>query len=282
MSDEKTVIEFGRKELDPAAEAIYREKIAASRAGLTDSLKGQTPVGHVPRPHMPILTPQSGNIAELPSGLNPDGGVSPRPPGSPIIRQETAQQLQAMQAAQTDNVDKKIQEEIKKQEADDALYEAFDTGSRNEAERILNNKKRRKEIEARCTEMSIDDLILKGEVTQTVPILPGKFVAVFRSALPEESLFIKKIIAEEAAVSDEHTLERYGLLQLCCSLVQVNGVKFPDHIDAQGLPDRKMFDEKMKKVMRLSGYIINDLMVNLRWFDIRVRKLMNPEALGNG
>lgn len=287
MSDTpKGTIEFGkRNELDPAQAAEYTRKIAAAKEGV-NALKGTTPVGHIPRPAMPVLTQQTGQMAELPSGLNDTGGVSPRPPGSPSIRPETQAQLAEFAEAQRKEAEKKVEAEVQKElvkaDEDESVYDEFDLGKRNEADLVLANTKRRKDIESRCSVMSIDDLILKGEVHQTITIIPDKFEIEFRSPLPEESLFIKKIVAEGKAISDQHTLEYYGMLQLCCALVRVNGVRFPMHLDTNGMPDRAMFDSKYKKMMALSGYIINDLMVNLRWFDIRVRRLMNPEALGNG
>lgn len=282
MSDsDPKVIEFGRPELDPSKAIEYKRKIANARNS-SDSIKGpHTPLGHVERPPMPLLAQPGSNIAALPSGLTPDGGVAPRPPGSPSIRPETAQQVAAFQEAQK-NTEKKVEEEGKKAvENDDTLYDLFDSGVKNEADLILNNKKRRKEIEARCSEMSIEDLIMKGEVRQTIPIIPDKFVIVLRSNLPEENLFIKRIIAREPSVSDQHTLERYGLLQLCIGLVSINGQVFPSHMDEKG-PNEDLFNKKYEMMMKLSGYIIADLGVQIKWFDIRVRKLMNPELLGNG
>lgn len=279
---EPETIEFGRRELDPVTEENYKKKIARAQDKMS-AVKGHTPIGHVARPPMPMLANRTGNIAELPSGLTQDGGVSPRPPGSPSIRPETADQVKAFQEAQKEDSSKKVEEETRKEiEASvDDIVEAFDTGPRNEAELILVNRKRRKEIESRLQEMEIEDLILKGEVQQSIPIIPGKFTIVLRSTLPEESLFVKRMIAKETVVSDHHTLEKYGLLQLCCALVAVNGRKFPSHMDDKG-SNEELFIQKFNQMMKLSGYVITDMMVQLRWFDIRVRRLMNPELLGNG
>ena len=46
--------------------------------------------------------------------------------------------------------------------------------------------------------------------------------------------------------------------------------------------DESLFEKKYARMMKLSGYVINDLVVNLRWFDIRVRRLLNAEKLSNG
>lgn len=275
-------ITFGRKELDPSDEAAYREKIAKAKQGGLSALKGSTPLGHVERPQMPSLAPAT---VSTPSGLTEEGGVAPRPPGSPVIRPETQQQLLAMQEAQ-----KKLAEEEqskkpeeKKDEATEDLLEMFDFAGQNEAERILNNKKRRREIEGRCSEMSFEDLIMRDEVQQIVPIRDdGKFTVIFRSLTPEESLFIKQYMAKEQSPNEGYMLEKYSLCQLCCSLISINGKAFVDHRDSDGSPDEVLFKKKLNQLMKKSGYIIADLGVNYMWFDLRVRKLIAPEKLGNG
>ena len=278
MEETKT-IEFGKKEIDPTKEEAYRRKIAEAKGGV-NLLKGHTPLGHTERPVMPILTNQ--NRPPEPSGMTADGGIAPRPPGSPAIRSETLAQLKSFSEAtvKTAEEEKKIEEQAKKELEEE--YEEYDLGPRNEAQLVLANQKRRKEIEARCDPMPIEDLILKGEVRQVIPIVPDRFVVELRSTFPEESLFVKRKIAEDKAVSDQHTLERYGLLQLCCALVRINGERFPNHLDDNQSPDEVLFNKKYARMMKLSGYVINDLMVNLGWFDIRVRKLFNTEAMGNG
>ena len=149
---------------------------------------------------------------------------------------------------------------------------------------VLNNKKRRKEIEGRCEPMKFDDLLIRGEVRQTVPILPGKFEVRFRSMLPEENLLLKEIISKDDNINDSHTMEKFNLLQLACAIVSVNGDEltpvWPQY-DKEGRPDEAILTQRFKKVQKMSGYIVQDLAINYFWFDIRVRKLINPEALGN-
>lgn len=279
------VIEFGRKELDPAKEEEYRKKIAEAKSGI-NALKASTPLGHVEKPRIPIIENQ--RKSQEPSGLSNEGGVVPRPPGSPAITEATARKIKELEAALANgsaSVETSAEEDKKIEEAKKDLEDEIDEndlGPRNEAELILANQKRRKEIESRCEDMNVEDLILKGEVRQVIPIIADKFIVTLRSTLPDESLFIKRKIAEGKAVSDQHTLERYALLNLCCSLVQINGESFPNHLDNNGTPDEVLFEKKYSRMMKLSGYVINDLVVNLRWFDIRVRRLLSAEKLSNG
>lgn len=275
-------ITFG-KEMDPDKEAAYLKQIAEAKASNPLSkIKGSTPVGHVERPQMPVLG-RAPTIDDLP-GMTPEGGVSPRPAGSPVLSSSTQAQFAAMGEAQKAEESKRVEEEAKKAVEDkkEDLFDMFEFGNQSEAERVLNNKKRRKEIEERCEPMALEDLLMKDEVRQVVSIVPGKFTVIYRSLTPEESLFIKQTLAKEKAESDAYALERYSLCQLACSVVAINGKEFTDHRDRDGSPDDALFKIKLKQLMKKSGYIIADLGINYMWFDIRVRKLLTSDSLGNG
>lgn len=282
--EEIKTITFGKKEIDPEQEELYKKKIADAKKGGIGALKGSTPIGHVERPAMPDLTPKG--TQEGPTGLTSEGGVAPRPPGSPVLSPSTQAQFEQMQRAQQQQAaaaPKLDEEEIKQAAAaKDDILEMFDFSGAGEAERILNNKKRRKEIESRCEPMNFEDLILKDEVRQTVPIIPGKFEPQFRTLSPEESLFIKQYLAKDTNQSDAYSAEKFSLCQITCSLVALNGTLLPDHRKTDGSPDEELFKIKLKRMMKKSGYIIADLSINYYWFDIRVRRLIAPDALGNG
>lgn len=277
----KTIV-LGAKELDPDEAKKYSDMVAeAKKTGKVSSLKGSTPLGHVPRQtNTPLLTRQAQGSA---SPISDEGGVQPRPPGSPAIRPETAQQLQEMakaQEKQAATAEDGLKKDIEKEKDD--LFDMFDFGGKTEADRVLNNKVRRKEIEARCEPMKIEDLIMKDEVQQDVPIQPGKFIVRFRSATPQENLFVKKLMANETVESDQYMLEKYGIMQLCLALVSINGVSVPSHLDENGTPQEKLFEKKLNMLLKKSAYVIADLGINFFWFDIRVRKLLNPDDLKNG
>lgn len=294
MSDEKVgVINLGAKELSPEDEASYREKIKAAKAGAPlSSFKGSTPVGGEPKVAIPVLTNPRRESVEAP----PAQGVTPRPPGSPAIRPETKEQLDAAikagkeQEAQTE--EQKALDE--KKLADDArlaqLFGSFDFNDQAaNVERILDNKKRREAIEertAKSSPMAFEDLLLNDEVRQTVSIIPNKFEPTFRSITPVESLYIKQRMSKEIVQTDQYLGEKYNLLLLCCSLIDINGAPFPDHRkhkhDGTFDIDDSLFDDKLGALMKKSGYIIADLGINYFWFDIRVRRLLNPDDLKNG
>jgi hypothetical protein len=269
---EKPVV-FGGKEISPEEEGAYREKIRKAQ-GKTDSVKGSDPVGVLPRPSMPTREVDRDD----------GGGVKPRPKGSPVITPETTAMLEeAVAAGMKQEAAKEGEKSAEEKKAEDEdLFQMFDFGGRNEAERVLNNKKRRTEIEARCSPMSLDDLILKDEVQQLVPIVPGKFEVLYRSMTPDESLFIKRYVAKDSGQNDQYILERFSLCQLTCAVLAINGRPLPDHRNTEGNVDEKPFEAKLKAVMKKSAYVLADIGINYSWFDIRVRKLLNATDLGNG
>jgi hypothetical protein len=278
MAEEPKAITFGR-DIDPNEEAEYRKKIEAARkTGGVDGLKAKDPVGVLPRPSMPAPR----QVPEGPSSRTEAGGVQPRPKGSPLLSSETAEQIKGLaEASARQAMSEPKVEEPKKEEED--LLEMFDFQERNEAERILNNKKRRKEIESRLEPMKLEDLLMKDEVQQNVPVVPDKFEILFRSITPEENLYIKRYVAKnDTGQSDQYILEKFGMCQLVCSVLALNGRPLPDHRAQDGSIDDAAFDKKLKILLRKSGYIIADLGINYGWFDIRVRKLLSPDALGNG
>lgn len=93
---------------------------------------------------------------------------------------------------------------------------------------------------------------------------------------------MKQFLAKEQSPNDAYSVEKFSLCQLACSLVSLNGQSFPDHRKPDGTPDEDLFKIKLKKLMKKSGYIIADMAINYYWFDIRVRRLIAPEKLGNG
>jgi hypothetical protein len=283
------VITLGSKQLSPEQEADYRAKIQNAKKGGINAHKGNTPVGHVEKPTMPLLRP-TGAAGEpaFSTDIGSAPGVKPRPPGSPVLRPGTISQLEGLQEAQkkaaetqssTDEAAMKEELESTKQEE---LLEAFDFSGQTEAERILENKKRRKEIEDRLEPMKLEDLIMRDEVRQKIPIIPDKYEILFRSVTPQESLFVKQYLYKEQMPNDSYALEKYSICMLVCALLSINGKSFPDHRKTDGAPDEKLFEIKMKDLMRKSAYIVADLGVQYRWFDMRVRRLMNPDSLGNG
>ena len=93
---------------------------------------------------------------------------------------------------------------------------------------------------------------------------------------------MKRLLSDEKVDSNEYILEKYGIYQLTLALVSINGVDLPSHLDADGQPKDDLFNKKLKIILKKSGYVIADLGVNFFWFDLRVRRLLNPDDLKNG
>jgi hypothetical protein len=286
MNDGKAAIVFGEEKLTPDQEAEYRKKIENARNRGVNALKGNDPV-RGEKTSMPDFKrlQASRDQKHAVSGLSDDGGVQPRPAGSPVLSPQTEQQLKEMAEAQKNELrppeEPKNEKEEKKEENPFDLLD-FDELRASEAEKLLNNKKRREEIESRCAPMSFEDLLYKNEVHQRVPIIPGKFEPTFRSITPEESLFVKRYIAREQNISDQYLLEKYNLCLLTCSLFAINDNALPDHRNQAGEPDEKLFEAKLKVILKKSGYIVADMGINYVWFDLRVRKLITADGLKNG
>lgn len=287
--EEKEVIELGRKEIDPEQEAAYRNRVRSAKGvGRTDSLKGSEPVGSVPRPTgLPIFqeTRKAGYadpLDEMGQRAGVQQGVQPRERGASVLRPETARQLEEATKAAQNAPPEEVKEETKKEEEEVEPFDSFDFNSRSEAEKVLDNKKRRKVIESRCKPMNFSDLLEKDEVRQVVPIIPGSFEPEFRSMTPGESLFVKQYMAKEENRTDLYLAEKYGLCQLACGLVGLNGHNYTTHLKSDGDVDKEVFEKKLRQLMKKSGYIVADLGLNYHWFDIRVRKLIVVDEVGNG
>jgi hypothetical protein len=150
---------------------------------------------------------------------------------------------------------------------------------------IINNEDQRKIIEARCTPMTIDDILTKGYVTQRVPIIPNKFEPAFTSLTGEDDLALKRLVMKESQgieVSERYLLDKFSLMTLAAGLFSVNSNPMPDFRDDKGHFNEDMFWEKFNRVIRFPFHMLASIGVNYFWFDIRVRKLFVAEQLGNG
>lgn len=281
MPNDNAPIVLGGK-ADPEEEAKYKAKIDAAKKSGVNALKGSTPLGHIERPSIPLLSKQG--ISSSQSDGLVDGGVKARPPGSPILSPATEQQLQDAAKAMKVPTENPPEEKdaLSEDQEKDALFSMFDFDGRSEAERILNNKKRRKEIEDRCEPMSFEDLLMKDEVQQQVPIIPDKFIVTFRSLLPAESLFVKQFMSAESQKSESYYMEKMAICNLALGTVAINGKTIgAPHMNDDEV-NEVVFKAKLKSLTKKSGYIIADLALNYAWFDLRVRRLLNPDKLGNG
>jgi hypothetical protein len=139
----------------------------------------------------------------------------------------------------------------------------------------LNNPERRKRIEEKLEPMDLMDIILEGEIRQTIPVREGLSVEL-RSVGGDEDLEVKRLMATESG-SDRYLMDKFTLMSLCLGIVQINGKPLPTHLKNQEF-DEEMFLNKFKKLTRFPLQFLADLGVQYMWFDDRVRDLLVGET----
>jgi hypothetical protein len=150
---------------------------------------------------------------------------------------------------------------------------------------MLNNDKQKEIIEKRLKPLDIVDIIVKGRVTQTVPIVPGKFEVEFQSYAGEEDLILKRWVMAEAKTldaPDQYFMDKHTLMTLTVAIRSVNKRPIFDCYKEDGNLDEDKFWVKYKMITRLDYHMLSSLYINWSWFDTRVRKLYVAEELGNG
>lgn len=146
----------------------------------------------------------------------------------------------------------------------------------------LANVARRKKIEAKLNGIRIDDLFLSGEIRQAVSIIPGKLEIVFRTLSGEEDLYAKRRMGEVRNEVSRYVEDRFVLMVLAMHIHSYNGEVLPSIFDDAGHLDSAGFDKRFQRVSRLPQILIEDIWINYRWFEDRVRRALEPEALKVG
>lgn len=184
------------------------------------------------------------------------------------------------------SVAKKVQEELDEAERslptpagqlDFAEVSSLRTG--------LMSQKRRDDIEKRLKPLDIGDMVMKRELTQTVPIIPDKLEVTLRTFSQRENLWILKYIFDFPG-SALYIQELINTCRLVCGLVAINGAYLPDHRKDVGLPTETIikedFEKKLFHVTSFPVQLVADLSVQSIWFQDRVDKLFTVDALKNG
>lgn len=156
----------------------------------------------------------------------------------------------------------------------DKLQKEVDTSN-------YNNPEVRKAVEKRCSTLSIEDMIMTGYCSQTVPVIPGKWEIEYQSVKAKDDLQIKKMLFEEDG-SDRYIWDKYSLMNLTLSIKAMNKYPLPDHYDANGDFNDDKFNVKLAQVLNYAMPLVGMMSVNYMWFDSRVRDLIAAETLGNG
>lgn len=149
---------------------------------------------------------------------------------------------------------------------------------------LLNNEEQKKIIEERLEAMDLSDYVSNGFVEQKVAI-NSKLEYTFRSVDGTTDLALKRLVVKEAkgfALDDRYILDKYAIMGMACALTAINRMPLPDYLDEKGDFSDDKFWMKFNKVSKLGLHILASVGINSFWFDMRVRKLLVAESLGNG
>lgn len=151
--------------------------------------------------------------------------------------------------------------------------------------RYLENPERRSTIEGQLTDLNVADLITNREITQDVPVIPGKIVYTFRTFNEREHLWCLQYVYNFPG-SVRYVQELLNLFKLTCSITELNKQPFPDHRKNVGRPDEEVDEKKFKAkydlLTRHPIQILADMSLQCMWFDERVTKLLSVDSLKNG
>lgn len=161
----------------------------------------------------------------------------------------------------------------------------FDYGAIQEQQRILLDKNRRAIIEKQLEPLAIEDMILKREIRQDVPVIPKKLMYTLRTFSQREYLFCLQYVYEHPG-SVLYNEEFLNTCKLICSLVAINGSHLPDHRDnvdtAKEEVTKELFEQKMFHVASLPTPLMADISIQVIWFNDRVAELFSLDNLKNG
>lgn len=153
----------------------------------------------------------------------------------------------------------------------------------------VKNDKERQAIAERVSPIDITEGLVNGEFRQHVPIVPGKFEVVFRTASPVEfqraRMLLVDMIDKDPAL--EIVLqELLSLTSLVAQIESINGKEEDRHMvgDSQYSAefDAPTFQRKLNKYLRYPAPMIYSLGAHCDWFQTRVKECFTSENLKNG
>ena len=140
---------------------------------------------------------------------------------------------------------------------------------------------RRKEIEARTSPVRIDDLFVSGEIRQSVVIRPNRLTVVFRTLKGKEDLYIKKRLNEVKDDVVRYAEDRFLYMLLCAHVYSYNGQVLTD-IFEDGKISNTNFNKRFEELCNIPSVLIEEIWVNFRWFEARVKQALESDNLKGG
>ncbi len=176
--------------------------------------------------------------------------------------------------------DARVQDAIQK--LDDFDYDAL----RKQLQRDeINSPEQRAIIEERLQPLSLDELILRDRVTQTIPIQPGVFWVTFQSMTGDDDLALKRLLMAETKsieVTERYLLDKFSIMSLAAGLTSINNNPVPSHLDKDGNFNDDLFWLKFGWVLKRGIHMLASIGANHTWFELRVRRLFVVERVKNG
>lgn len=154
-----------------------------------------------------------------------------------------------------------------------------------DARRKLTSKKRRKNIEDHLEPLDLSDLVMSGELIQTIEVIPGKLRMTFRTLSQRENMWIMKYLYDFPG-SPLYLQELNATCRLACALVALNDQVLPEHREHVGEAEedipREDFERKLRVVSSYPIQLVADISVQHAWFQDRVSQLLTMDELKNG
>jgi hypothetical protein len=146
-----------------------------------------------------------------------------------------------------------------------------------------DDEKLRAKVESRLREIDIGQYLLGGgEVTQLVPIVPGKLEVKFRTITEYEEGWVDSYLGRNKDLTNRQFLRAMNECSLAFYIDSVNGVTWPPATGRDGQVIPQNIDERLSRVRKMNSTIFALFVQNLGWFVERVSKALTLEALGNG
>jgi hypothetical protein len=260
----KQTMDLVDQPVDPDAKRAYRETIARAKAR-----------GRRERPGPMEGTPNFDDIQE--PRMTVDAVRGPQKPQEQGLSPDTEAGLKALAAAQRKPVPQEPAAEVEASEDAAAEPESRELTNEEESDAI------RETIEARVEEFDIGQYILSGgEMTQTVPIIPGKLEVTFRTATDYEEWYVDNQLAKDRDITARQYVRRTNEWGLAMHISSLAGDKWPLLFKPNGDINEEAVQERLRKVRKLPSPLFNLLTQNLLWFLDRVSKALSIEVLGNG
>ena len=218
-----------------------------------------------------------GDLENTPHFENTQRSWESRQPEQTQISSSTAAGLQAVAEATANAAPPPPAEEVL-----DAMPAPQTEAKAEPAEELDEQEQIKRAVSKRITQpIDIGEYLINGEVTQLVPIIPGKLEVTFRSVTDMEEAFVDAQLSKNRDATARVFLRHSNEWALSFHIVSVNGHKWPPTM-VNGEINEAALEKSKAHVRKLSSPVFQLITQNLVWFLERVTKGLTLEVLGNG